>query len=135
MGLEIENFLSQLSEEDRALFQSVLETVSKADKTVKAEIGNIMGGQPGLVFNQEGVFKYGLAKTTKHYTFHSMVMYAFPELLEELKSKTKGIKFQKGCFNFSSPERLEMSVFQEFMQHSSEKDFMPIVRKYQAKKK
>ncbi|MDN3203343.1 hypothetical protein [Algoriphagus sediminis] len=132
--MELKEFYNRLSEQDRALFMTISDVIHLMDKTVNSTVGDVMGKE-GLVFNQDGVFKYGLVKTQKHYTFHSMVMYAFPDTIEEFKAGSKGIKFQKGCFNFSSADRLDLDLFEAFIEKSAEKDFTPIVKKYQAKRK
>jgi len=130
--MELKEFYKSISKKDRALFMTISNIIHLMDKTVNSTIGEVMGKE-GLIFNQDGVFKYGLVKTQKHYTFHSMVMYAFPDTIEEFKASSKGIKFQKGCFNFSSPDKIDLHLFEALMEKSAKKDFYPIVTRYQSK--
>ncbi|MBX7046010.1 MAG: TfoX/Sxy family protein [Ignavibacteria bacterium] len=108
--------------------------ILKRDKKVKSSSGKIMGTE-GTVFNEEGVFKYALAKTKTGYTFHSLVIYACAPLHADLKSKIKSAKFQKGCVNFKSGEEFPLDIFDEHMKKASEFDFSGIINHYKSKKK
>ena len=108
--------------------------ILKYDKNVEAKEGKIMGTN-GTVFNQEEVFKYALAKTKTGYSFHSLAMYANPDLYSDFKSKMKKAKFQKGCVNFKSLEDFPAEIFEEHMKKSAKADFSVVINHYKNKKK
>ncbi len=108
--------------------------ILKHDKKVEAKEGTHMGGR-GTLFNQEDVFKYALAKTKTGYSFHSLAMYANPDLYNDLKSKMTKAKLQKGCVNFKSEEDFPVDLFEEHMKKSAKADFSPVIDHYKKKKK
>ena len=108
--------------------------ILKYDKNVEVKEGKIMGTS-GFVFNQEGVFKYGLTKTKTGYSFHSMAMYANPDLFNDLKLKMTKAKFQKGCVNFKSLDDFPVDLFEEHMKKSAKCDFSMVINHYKNKKK
>ena len=133
--MDIQAFIDSQPAQYKEVFAALHQHICAIDSTVDARIGPVMGIEDGLVYKQEGVFKYGITRTKKHFSFHSMVMYTYPELREDLKQKTKGIKFQKGCLNFSSADQIDHPDFVQFLKDSAQKDFGPVLRHYQNKKK
>ncbi|MBS1492951.1 MAG: TfoX/Sxy family protein [Bacteroidetes bacterium] len=122
------------STSDVDVLEKLGKIISKNDKNVKMGEGKIMGTK-GFVFNQLGVFKYGVAKTKSGYTFHSMAIYANPELYADLKSKLKKAKFQKGCVNFKSLEDFPLSVFDKHMIKAAKFDYSKVIEHYNKVKK
>ena len=133
--MKIQAFIEQQPEVAQQVFATFHDRICKYDTLVEASIGPVMGGEDALVYHQEGVFKYGLTMKKDHFSFHSMVMYTYPDLREELKAKTKGIKFQKGCLHFKTLAQINSADFQEFIQASAQQDFSPVIAHYQNKKK
>lgn len=133
--MKISGFINDRSEGAKEVFVTIDALIRKYDKTITVEVGPIMGVKEALVYKQENVFKYGLTVTKNHFSYHSMVMYAFPKILEEFKATSKGIKFQKGCFNFKSLETINLSNFEAFLKISGQQDFGPIIDQYKKKKK
>ncbi len=129
------SFLDSLHPEDRVIVEKYRTEILKIDTKVKEKVSKIMSIENALVYEQDGVFKYGLAKTKYHYTFHSMVMYSNPDILDFAKQNLKGVKIQKGCVNFESFRDLPIDVFRELMDLSAEKDFTPVIEHYQKKRK
>ena len=124
------SFVDALDQEEKATINTMRNIILSTDATVKEENGHIMSTQNTLNYNQEGVFKYGLAKTNDHYSFHSMVMYAYPEIADYIKSNTKGLKIRKGCINFTETSDFPIAVFREMMQRSAQMDFSPVLKRY-----
>jgi hypothetical protein len=126
----MESFVSNLSESEKEHINAIRKLIVEYDTEVKESPGHIMSTKNTLNYNQEGVFKYGLAKTKDHFSFHSMVMYAYPEIADYIKSKTKGLKFQKGCINFPKAEDFPLETFREMLKLSADKDFSPVLQRY-----
>jgi len=133
--MTVETFLDNQTDEAKAIFTTLHGLITSHDTTITAQVGAVMSAKEALVYNQEGVFKYGLTATKNHYSFHSMVMYANPDLLEELKQHTKGIKFQKGCLNFKTLAQVNTPAFEAFVKASAAKDFSPVLEHYKKKNK
>lgn len=133
--MKIQEFLEKQTEEARDVFKTLDVLIRKYDKTVSVEIGSIMSVNEALIYKQDDVFKYGLTATKNHFSYHSMVMYAFPDVLGIFRKESKGIKFQKGCFNFNALKTIDLSNFETFLKLSAQKDFEPVINHYKQKKK
>lgn len=133
--MTIQKFLDKQSEEGKMLFQTLNSLILNFDTSVTVEVSSIMSVKEALVYKQDNVFKYGLTVTKNHFSYHSMVMYAYPEVLVGFKQASKGIKFQKGCFNFNSLENINLSNFELFLKKSAQMDFCPVINHYKQKKK
>lgn len=131
----MKSFLDSLDPEERINVEKYKNEILKIDPKVKEKTSNIMSTKEAISFEQEGVFKYGLAKTKNYFTFHSMVMYSNPDVHDFVKKNLKGIKIQKGCFNFKSFEDIPMKAFRRLMELSAKKDFAPIIEHYKKRKK
>ena len=133
--MTIQEFLDKQTDEGRILFQTVDRLIQNYDTSVTVEVGSIMSVKEALVYKQDNVFKYGLTATKNHFSYHSMVMYANPDVLENFKKVSKGIKFQKGCFNFKNLETIDLSGFEAFLKLSAQKDFEPVINHYKQRMK
>ena len=129
------SFLDSLDPEDRVNVEKYRTEILKIDSKVKEKVSKIMSIENALVYEQDGVFKYGLAKTKHHYTYHSMVMYGNEDILEFVQQNMKDVKIQKGCVNFKSFSEFPIDVFRKLMVLSAEKDFGPIIEHYKKRKK
>lgn len=114
--------------------EKLAKIILKNDKSVTRKKGKIMGVE-GDAFYYEEIFKYALAKTKTGYTFHSMAMYANPDLFNDLKSKMVKAKFQKGCVNFKSLDDFPVDLFEEHMKMSGKCDFSKVIEHYRKVKK
>lgn len=131
--MKVEDFLKQQTEEARQVFETLDGLIQAHDARVSVEVGSIMRVKEALVYKEEGVFKYGLTATKNHFSYHSMIMYAFPEVLADFKKANKGIKFQKGCFNFYTAKSLHLPSLTRFLALSANMDFGPVIRHYQSR--
>lgn len=126
-------FIDLLSSDEQEHINRFREVIIANDSKVDEKVGSIMSSQGSFVYNQSGVFKYGLAKTTKHFSFHSMVMYVHQDIWQYTKDLFTGIKMNRGCFNFQSLEVVSLDKFDALMKQSAEKDFSTVVAHYQNK--
>ncbi len=124
-----------LATEVRQSLDKYCECIRTIDSTVREKSGKIMS-QEGVVFEQEGVFKYGLTQTKKHYSFHSMVMYSDPMVMAFTKQilAACNVRIQKGCVNFESINDLPLSLFEQILRASVQADFSQTISHYKAKK-
>ncbi len=130
----MDSFVTELTLADQKIVESFRKCILSTDTTVVESTGSVMNCQGALVYNQEGVFKYALARTKNHFTLHSMVMYAFPETVISLKKNAGKLKFMKGCINFKSLDDFPLSEFSALIQLFAEKDFTPILQHYKNKR-
>ncbi|MDF2516043.1 MAG: hypothetical protein K0R59_1339 [Sphingobacterium sp.] len=132
--MEIEQYISTLSESEQQSINQFRKIISENDKAVSESFGKFMSNPNAISYNEQGVFKYGLTVAKNYISFHSLVMYSNPELMDELKSKLPKAKFQKGCINFKSLDEFPESVLTAHMQRSSKIDFSPVINRYLKKK-
>ena len=130
----METSFSQLPEADQNNIERFREIITANDPNVEENISPVMGGEPGFVYEQEGVFKYALVKGKRHFTFHNMAMYANPEVREEFASYPTKLKFMKGCINFTKTEYLTPDFLEKLVKTSAAKDFSPVINHYKTKK-
>jgi len=132
--MEIEQYISTLSETEQQAISQFRKVILENDKAVSESFGKFMSNPNAISYNEQGVFKYGLTVTKNYISFHSLVMYSNPQLMDELKSKLPKAKFQKGCINFKSLDEFPESVLVDHMQISSKIDFSPVINRYLKKK-
>jgi len=124
------SFIDHLPAGEKRSVNRLRKIIRGQDKAVTEAPGAIMRAKDALCYKQEDIFKYGLAKTARGVTFHSIVMYANPDVFNFAKSQLKGVKFQKGCLNISSLEDLDFDTFEEMLRLSAAKDFSPVIDHY-----
>ncbi len=127
-------FLSELSENEQEIVNQMRKLIVEIDSNVKEKVGNIMSSKNCFVYEEKGVFKYGLAKTKNHFSFHSMIMYSDQEVYKFIVENSKGLRIQKGCVNFSDVYKFPLDLFKEFLTISEKADFSPVINHYKRKK-
>jgi len=133
--MNLKEIFEYVDEDGLTHLTQMKDIVLQLDSKVEGKIDGIMSVEMAIVFEQEGVFKYGLAPNKKHISFHSMVMYANPDLKTFIEhKKLNKIKVLKGCINFSSPQDFPLTVFREFIRLSAAIDFSPVINHYKNKK-
>ncbi|MEI2272428.1 DUF1801 domain-containing protein [Sphingobacterium sp. ML3W] len=132
--MEIEQYISTLSQTEQQAISQFRKVILENDKAVSESFGKFMSNPNAISYNEQGVFKYGLTVAKNYISFHSLVMYSKPQLMDELKSKLPKAKFQKGCINFKSLDEFPESILVDHMQISSKIDFSPVINRYLKKK-
>ncbi len=133
--MTIKEFLDHQSDESRKTFTVLHALIQSHDSKVVSSVGSIMSVKEAIIYKEAGVFKYGLTATKNHFSYHSMVMYAYPETLTSFKSVSKNIKFLKGCFNFKSLADINVPALEQFLHSSSNQDFSKVIHHYKKRKK
>ena len=127
------SFADTLSGNEKTLINKLRAIIKSSDSSVIESPGRIMSADDALCYLEDDVMKYGLAKTASGYTFHSMVMYANPDIAEFVKVNLSSVKLQKGCFNIPALDALDLSAFEQIMVLSAEKNFQPVIDHYKKK--
>lgn len=129
------SFVDKLGKNDKALINALRRVIKQRDKAAVEQPGAIMTAKDALCYNEDGVFKYGLARTQSGFSFHSMVMYANPDIADFVKTNMTGVKMQKGCINISDLEGFDLDIFEQMMRLSAAKDFSPVIEHYKTRRK
>jgi hypothetical protein len=127
-------FLSELPEEENIAINKMRELILEIDSNVNEKVGDIMSSKNCFRYEESGAFKYGLAKTKNHFSFHSMVMYVNSEVRNFIEKNSAYLTIQKGCVNFRDVENFPLDLFKEFMTLSASADFSSVVNHYKNKK-
>jgi len=127
-------FLSELSKEEKVVINKMRELIMEFDLNVKEKVGDIMSSKNSFRYEEDGVFKYGLAKTKNHFSFHSMVMYVNSDVRNFIEENSNSLKIQKGCINFRDVDDFPLDLFKEFITISASADFSPVVNHYKGRK-
>ncbi len=127
-------FLTSLSAEEQTVINQMRALILNIDSSVKEKIGDIMSSKNCFIYEVDGVFKYCLAKTKNHFTFHSMIMYSDHKVRKFIVDNSKDLKIQKGCINFSDVDKFPINLFKEFLTISEKADFSLVINHYNKKK-
>ncbi len=128
------SFIDELQGEEQDFAAQLRAIILRHDKSVEEAPGAIMGAKNALCYNEQDIFKYGLALTKSGFTVHSMVMYANADVAATAKETLSGVKFQKGCFNIKDWQSFDLKAFDAFMRLSAKTDFSPVIEHYKRKK-
>lgn len=109
-----EKFLAQSDPFYRTIIESLIPLIEKYDKGLSAAVIQFMGTDM-LGYTQEGEFKYAFSCHPRHLSFHSMVMYCYPEIHEKFKESLPGGIFKKSCINFRKGEDFPFEEFEIFI--------------------
>lgn len=109
------------------IVQRLRKIILECDPSVREARGSIMKNKDALNYFQGGVFKYGLTSSKNFITFHSMVLYGTPALMDELKARLLTANFQKGCVNFRSLTDFPEEAFSEHLRKSAQIDFASMI--------
>lgn len=130
----MDTFLNSLSEKDKFVIAKMRALILNIDTAVSETTGTIMRNEGCFIYKEADVFKYGLAKTKKYFSFHSMVLYTNTELRNFLTENGKSLKIQKGCINFTELAHFPLALFKEHLLLSKKADFSSVINHYKNKK-
>ncbi len=128
------SFRDHLKEDDQARIDALRAIIRNEDKAIAEREGAMMSAKDALLYEEDSVMKYALAQTKSGFTFHSMVMYANPDIFA-LAKDLAGVKPQKGCLNIADLAKLDAPAFTEMLRASAAKDFSPVIAHYKRKQK
>lgn len=131
---DMDTFLTRLSAEEQKLINKMRALILEMDSSVNEKTGDIMSSKDCFIYEEDGVFKYGLAKTKNHFSFHSLVMYTNPSVKDYIEKNAKALKIQKGCINFIHARDFPLDIFKQFLIISAAADFSPVINHYKSKK-
>ncbi|TDS54580.1 DUF1801 domain-containing protein [Myroides indicus] len=129
-----EQYIDSLSEKDQNIISCFRHIILKNDQSVSEKFGKLMKNPNTFCYYEQDVFKYGLTVSKNHFSFHSLVLYSNPELMEELTTELQKVKFQKGCINFKNLDNFPIPNFEKHIKASAAIDFSPVIQHYQNKK-
>lgn len=133
--MKVEEYIQSLPDNEKHIISNFRQVILDTDKKVTEKVGPMMSIENAICFEEEGVFKYGLTITKNHISFHSLVMYANPVLMDALKEELTKVKFMKGCINLKKQDDFPVAVFKKHMKASAKTDFSPMIQHYKSKKK
>ncbi|MGB5928654.1 MAG: DUF1801 domain-containing protein [Cyclobacteriaceae bacterium] len=117
--------IANLTVEDHKMLQQIRQAIMQADPMVDERIGKHLQYNHALLYEQEGVFKYGLFRGKNYFTFRSAVMYKYPEVRQEINRNTF-FRVQKGCVNFVSLQDFPMKEFKQWLRLSASMPFLHV---------
>jgi len=128
-----QGFIDGLEADLKAYFEQLRSIITTHDPNVVEKVGDVMSAKNGMVYSQEDTFKYALTSSKHHFSFHSMVMYANPDIWQLTQDLLPTVKQQKGCINFKKTEQLPLEAFTKLIKQSAQKDFSPVIDHYRKK--
>lgn len=84
------------------------------DPSVIAKNGKIMG-EAGILFHQDGDFKYAITANSSRITLHAMPMYCNEKIHKKYSKLLPEASFGKGCIRFKTKDRLDFNLLKKFI--------------------
>ncbi len=123
--MEVKDFLNSLSSERKDLLTKINKIILTEDKSVKAEIGKMMGKEM-IIYKCPGSFKYGLAGNKDYMSLHCLPIYGSEILHKKYSQMLSKAKIQKGCINFKSEDEIPLNIIKELIQDCSKIDLIKL---------
>jgi hypothetical protein len=123
--MTIERHISRQETGRQDIMSKIHSAILKADKTVTAQIGKMMGSEM-IVYNAPGTFKYGLSSVKKHISLHLFPIYCVPALHAKYEALLPKASFQKGCINFTNEDELPFEILESLLTECSKIDLLKI---------
>ncbi len=73
-------------------------------------------GESGVIFREEGEFKYAITEGRDRVTLHALPMYCNSAVHSRFKKLLKGTSFGKGCIRFKATSEVDLSHLAQFIQ-------------------
>ena len=127
--MEIKAFISDQPLERQNILTNIHETIIGNDKSVKAEVGSMMG-KAMIVYKGKGVMKYGLASVKNYMSLHAMPIYGSALLHTKYKTLLQKANFQKGCINFINESDMPLEIIKELIVDCSTIDLLKMKEEY-----
>jgi hypothetical protein len=127
--MEEQDYFAKQDPDRMGILSAIHEIILKEDKTVKAEVG-IMMGKEMILYKMSGFFKYGLSSVKGHMSFHLMPIYGSSELHQKYELLLNHAKFQKGCINFKKAEEMPINIVQDLIRDCAKVDLVALMQKF-----
>lgn len=88
------------------------------DPNVIAKTGKMMG-EAGILFHENGDFKYAITSSDTRITVHAMPMYCNEKIHKKYTKLFKEASFGKGCIRFKAKAPFDFDTFEKFIRECS----------------
>ena len=132
--MDIKAYLSNQPPERQNLLTNIHETIIGNDKSVKAEVGSMMG-KVMIVYKGKGMMKYALSSVKNYMSLHAMPIYGSTVLHTKYKTLLPEANFQKGCINFINESDMPLEIVKELIIDCSSIDLLKMKEEYLKSKK
>ena len=127
--MEIETYISNQPSERQNTLTIIHETIIGNDKSVKAEIGSMMG-KVMIIYKGKGFMKYGLASVKNYMSLHILPIYGSTILHSKYKALLHKANFQKGCINFIYESDMPINIIKALIVDCSNIDLLKMKEEY-----
>lgn len=131
--MSVITYLSNQAGERKDLLLSIHEIIIDGDPSVKAEEGKMMGKEM-ILYQCDGMFKYGLCSAKNYMSLHILPIYVSPKLHDKFEKLLSKAAFQKGCINFATGEEMPLNIVKQLIKESSEVDLKAIRENYEKRR-
>jgi hypothetical protein len=127
--MEIKTYISNQPIERQKILTDIHETIIGNDKSVKAEVGSMMG-KVMIVYKGKGYMKYGLSSVKNYMSLHALPIYGSTILHTKYTALLPNAKFQKGCINFINEHDMPIEIIRELVVDCSAIDLLKMKEDY-----
>ena len=127
--MDIDTYISNQPLERQNILTIIHETIIGNDKSVKAEVGSMMG-KVMIIYKGKGFMKYGLASVKNYMSLHVLPIYGSTILHSKYKALLPKTNFQKGCINFINERDMPIEIIKELIVDCSSIDLLQMKEEY-----
>lgn len=115
------------------LLAEIHSIITNADGAVVPVVGSMMGKEM-ILYQQRGVFKYGLASVKQYISLHIMPIYMDKALHAKYADLLPNAEFQKGCINVKSEAEVSLPVLKQLYVECATVDIAAVLAARKKKK-
>jgi hypothetical protein len=122
-------FISNQLPGRQTLLKAIHEVILQEDQSVVDKVAPMMGKKM-IVYNDRGLFKYGLTSARNYLSLHFMPIYGSEKLHTKYKTLLSKANFQKGCINFTNDAQRPLDIVKNLIADCSKIDLVVIREAY-----
>lgn len=131
--MQIPEFIARQPAERQVILTRIDAIIMDKDKTVTPKIGTMMGKEM-ILYDDPGMFKYGLASVKNYMSLHMMPIYAWPALYSKYQALLPRASFQKGCINFKDETEMPFEIVERLIGDCADVSMLSLKEQWQQSK-
>jgi hypothetical protein len=126
-------YIISQSSDRQQLLSEIHSIITDADPAVVPVVGSMMSKEM-IVYQQQGVFKYGLASVKQYISLHIMPIYMDKSLHAKYADLLPSAEFQKGCINVKNAAEVSLLVLKQLYVDCAKVDIAAVLAARKKKK-
>jgi len=129
-----ETYISHQPAERQPLLRELHRIITDNDPAVTSSVGTMMRIEM-ILYNAQGIFKYGMASVKNYMSLHVMPIYGSAALHSRYEQLLPKANFQKGCINFKEANEMPTEIVTELIKDCAKIDLLKFKQDYMRSRK